>query len=44
MRKRAESEGKPLEEFIAEFFLKQLDIKDPEAKVEPHMKLYVRNI
>jgi len=39
VRKRAESEGKPLEEFIAEFFLKQLDIKDPEAKVELHMKL-----
>ncbi|MCS7367950.1 MAG: PaREP1 family protein [archaeon YNP-WB-062] len=39
VRKRAEYEGKPLEEFIAELFLKQLDIKDPEAKVELHMKL-----
>jgi hypothetical protein len=39
VRKRAESEGKPLEEYMAEAFLKQLDIKDPEAKVELHLKL-----
>lgn len=38
-KKRAESEGKPLEEFTAEVFLKQLDIKDLEAKVELHLKL-----
>jgi len=37
--KRAESEGKPLEELIAEAFLKQLNIKDPDTKVELHVSL-----
>ncbi len=39
IKRRAESEGKSLEEYIAEALLKQLNIKDPEANVELHLKL-----
>jgi uncharacterized protein (UPF0332 family) len=39
LEKRAESEGKSLEELISEAVFKQLGIADPEAKAELHLKL-----
>jgi len=39
LKNRAESEGKSLEELISEAVFKQLDISDPEAKAELHLKL-----
>ncbi|MEM2849760.1 MAG: PaREP1 family protein [Candidatus Bathyarchaeia archaeon] len=35
----AGSEGKSLDELVSEAVLRQLNIKDPEAKVELHLKL-----
>jgi uncharacterized protein (UPF0332 family) len=37
--KKAKSEGKSLEELVGEAVFKQLDIADPEAKSELHLKL-----
>jgi uncharacterized protein (UPF0332 family) len=37
--RRAKSEGKSLEELVSEAILKQLNIVDPEAKAELHLKL-----
>lgn len=39
LKKRAESEAKSLEELVGEAIFKQLDITDPEAKAELHLKL-----
>ena len=39
LKKRAESEGKTLEELISEVTLKQLNINDSESKAELHIKL-----
>lgn len=39
LEKISESEGKALEELISEAVFKQLNIVDPEAKVELHLKL-----
>ena len=39
LKRRVESEGKPLEELIGEAVFKQLNIADPEAKAELHLKL-----
>ncbi|MBS7638342.1 hypothetical protein KEJ49_05605 [Candidatus Bathyarchaeota archaeon] len=35
----AESQGKPLEEFVGEYILKRLNIDDSEAKSELHLEL-----
>lgn len=45
LEKRAESEGKSLEELIGEAMFRELDIKDPQTKAELHLKLcekYIR--
>lgn len=42
LEKRAESEGKALEELISEAVFKQLNIVDPEARAELHLKLCER--
>ena len=39
LERRAKSEGKSLEELVSEAILKQLNIVDPEAKAELHLKL-----
>jgi uncharacterized protein (UPF0332 family) len=39
LERRAESEGKSLEEFISDAVFKQLGITDPESKAELHLKL-----
>jgi uncharacterized protein (UPF0332 family) len=39
LKRRAESEGKSLEEFIGEAVFKQLGTTDPESKAELHLKL-----
>ena len=39
LERRAKSEGKSLEELVSEALLKQLNIVDPEAKAELHLKL-----
>ena len=45
LKRRAESEGKSLEEFVGEALFKELGVRDSQAKVELHLKLcekYVR--
>ncbi len=39
LEERSESEGKAVEELISEAIFKQLNISDPEARVELHLKL-----
>ncbi len=39
LERRAELEGKSLEELISEAVFKELNIKDPETKAELHLKL-----
>jgi len=39
LEKRSESEGKAVEELISEAVFEQLDIADPGARVELHLKL-----
>lgn len=39
LEKRSESEGKAVEELISEAVFKQLNIDDPEARAELHLKL-----
>jgi len=39
LEKRAESEGKAVEELISEAVFQQLNLDDPEAKAELHLKL-----
>jgi len=39
LEERAESEGKAVEELIIEAVFKQLNIADPEARAELHLKL-----
>ncbi len=39
LRAAAEAEGKSLEELVAEALYEYLNIKDPEAKMELHLKL-----
>jgi len=39
LKKRAESEGKTVEELISEVVFKQLNLVDPEARAELHLKL-----
>lgn len=39
LEKRSESEGKAVEELISEAVFKQLNIADPEARTELHLKL-----
>jgi len=39
LKKRSQSEGKVVEELISEAVFKQLNIADPEARAELHLKL-----
>ena len=39
LERRAESEGKSLEELVSEAIFRELDIKDPQTKAELHLKL-----
>lgn len=39
LKRKAESEGKTLEELVSEAALRELDVADPQVKAELHLKL-----